>query len=519
MKRGLVYRISVIFFTILIALYFVLQNVTYFSSMPLFSLFGEKSIRLGLDLQGGVSILLGVEVEKAIENSLMQQAQEMRSVLREQSFSISKPKRDNTEVVFTLFNGDKKTDFLSYISRYFPSVILEEKGIQGGSIIYSVRYTEEKIKEISSFSVEQAIRTIRNRIDEFGVSEPDIRSQSGYRIQVQLPGLQDTQRAIALLGQTASLEFRFVQNTDSIQHDSQVEILPYVHSTGEETTIPVSTTIELTGEGIADARPSFNQNGEAEVTLIFSNEGSQRFAQVTKEGVGKQLAIILDGVVYSAPAIREAIEGGRASITGNFTVQEAQDLAIILRAGSLPAPVQVLEERVVGPSLGAESIHQGLLATGLALLLVAVFMVFYYKVSGLLSSCMMFFTLLFLFMELALIGATLTLPGIAGIVLVLGMSVDANVLIYERIREELTKGTSIESAIHTGFDKAVTAIFDSNITTLLTAGILYQVGTGPIRGFAITLGMGLVASMYTSLYISKTCFLFWLRKPRKYLSI
>ena len=266
---------------------------------------------------------------------------------------------------------------------------------------------------------------------------------------MQLPGLQDTKRAIALLGQTASLEFRFVHDavTESSLSSANVDMLPYIDATDKNLSLPVSKTVEITGDGIADARPSFNQNGEPEITLIFSQEGAQRFANITKDGVGKRLAIILDGVIYSAPVIREAIGGGRASISGNFTVQEAQDLAIILRAGSLPAPVEVVEERIVGPSLGAESIQQGILATGVALLLVAVFMTFYYRLSGLLASCMMLFTLLFLFMQLGLVGATLTLPGIAGIVLVLGMSVDANVLIYERIREEVVKGEPIENAV------------------------------------------------------------------------
>lgn len=521
MKRTLIYRISIIIFTILIALYFVLPNYRYFSSMPFFSLFGKKTIQLGLDLQGGVSIVLGVEVEKAIENSLTQQVQEVRSLLREQLYTLSRPKKENGVIVFTLFNGDKKGSFVSKVSQMFPDLVLEERIEQGGSVIYQVRYTKVKEEEISSFAVEQAIRTIRNRVDEFGVAEPDIRAQSGYRIQVQLPGLQDTKRAIALLGQTASLEFRFVHDavTESSLSSANVDILPYIDATDKNLSLPVSKTVEITGDGIADARPSFNQNGEPEITLIFSQEGAQRFANITKDGVGKRLAIILDGVIYSAPVIREAIGGGRASISGNFTVQEAQDLAIILRAGSLPAPVEVIEERIVGPSLGAESIQQGILATGVALLLVAVFMTLYYRLSGLLASCMMLFTLLFLFMQLGLVGATLTLPGIAGIVLVLGMSVDANVLIYERIREEIVKGESIESAVSAGFDKAFSAIFDSNITTLLTSVILYQVGTGPVRGFAVTLGMGIIASMYTSLYISKTCFLIWLRKPRKSISI
>lgn len=510
------------FSTIMIALYFVCSNFEEFSSYRFFSLLGEHRIKLGLDLQGGVSIVLGVDVDKAVESSVMQQVQEMRTVLREKNYSLSRPRLEDGKITFTFFNSGNESGFIRTVESLFQGIVLKEERVSGDTIVYSANYTEEKIKEISSFAVEQAVKTIRNRVDEFGVSEPDIRTQAGYRIQVQLPGVQDTKRAVALLGQTAQLEFRFVRDDvreGSDSNDPSVVMLQYIDSDSQNSRIPVNTIVEITGESVADARPSFNQNGSPEITLIFSNEGATRFSQVTKEGVGKRLAIILDGVVYSAPVIREVISGGRASISGNFTVQEAQDLAIILRAGSLPAPVEVLEERTVGPSLGAESIHKGLIATSIAIFLVSVFMIVYYGLSGVLASCMMFLTLLFLFMELGLLGATLTLPGIAGIVLVLGMSVDANVLIYERIKEELIAGKEIEESVLSGFNNAFSAIIDSNVTTLLTALVLYQIGTGPVRGFAVTLCMGLLASMYTSLYLSKTCFLFWLRKPRKSISI
>ena len=519
MINSLRLRVIFILSTICIACLFVLPNFVSITYPPLLSYFSNHTIRYGLDLQGGIFLILGVDVEKAIQANLLQNIEEVRRSLKEQSVLISRPsvgsvqsKRNLSEDVvisFTLLTPSKEQILQNYLKKTFPEIIVTHDGT-----LFTARYTETRAQEIAQFALEQSIRTIRNRIDQFGVTEPDIRAQSDYRIQVQLPGLHDTKRAIALIGKTARLEFRIVRDdippsTTILPND--VIQLPVIDG---NSTLPVNKLVSITGASIADARPTFDQNGIPDITLIFTKEGAELFHALTKEAIGKRLAIVLDGVIYSAPVIREPIPGGRASISGNFTIQEARDLSVVLRAGALPAPVQVLEERTVGPSLGSESIRQGITASLIAAIVVVVFMILYYKWKGLLASCSMFLTLLFLLMGLGLFGATLTLPGIAGIILVLGMSVDANIIIYERIREELRNGKNIAESIKLGFNKASVAIVDSNITTLLTAFVLYQFGTGPIKGFAITLTLGILASMFSAMYISRTFFMVWLWKKK-----
>ena len=521
MINSLRLRVIFVLSTICIACLFVLPNFPSISYPPLLSYFSKHTIRYGLDLQGGIFLILGVDVEKAVQANLLQNIEEARRSLKEQSVLIARPTVTSTPskenlaqdvvISFALLTPSKEQILRDYLNKTFPEIIVTQHGT-----LLTARYTEARAQEIAQFALEQSIRTIRNRIDQFGVSEPDIRAQSDYRIQVQLPGLHDTKRAIALLGKTARLEFRVVRDdipasTTVLPND--VVTLPVIDSNG--TTLPVNKLVSLTGASIADARPTFDQNGIPDITLIFTKDGAELFHALTKESIGKRLAIVLDGVIYSAPVIREPIPGGRASISGNFTIQEARDLSVVLRAGALPAPVEVLEERTVGPSLGNESIRQGITASLIAALIVVVFMVLYYGWKGVLASCSMFLTLLFLLMGLGLFGATLTLPGIAGIILVLGMSVDANIIIYERIREEVRNGKKLAESIKLGFSKASVAIVDSNITTLLTAFILYQFGTGPIKGFAITLTLGILASMFSAMYIIRTFFMVWLWKKER----
>ncbi|MBQ2516654.1 MAG: protein translocase subunit SecD, partial [Desulfovibrio sp.] len=326
-------------------------------------------------------------------------------------------------------------------------------------------------------------------------------------------------RAVQLLGQTAHLEFHIVRDdVDGKQAvlPAGVVSLPLLeksHGSLEKQagTICVERDAMLTGEDVSDARPAFDSMNQSYVALNFNSRGATVFERVTAENVGKRMAIVLDGKVYSAPVIRERIGGGRASISGSFTTSEAQDLAIVLRAGSLPAPVTVLEERTVGPSLGQESIDSGLRAGLVGALLVMAFMAIYYGLSGFIADGMLLFTLLIILAGMSAFGGTLTLPGIAGIVLTIGMAVDANVLIYERIREEMRHGLTPLAAVKTGFDHASVAIFDSNLTTIITAVILYQFGTGPVRGFAVTLSLGILGSMFTAVFVSRTIFEAWAR--------
>jgi preprotein translocase subunit SecD len=349
------------------------------------------------------------------------------------------------------------------------------------------------------------------------VAEPDIRKQADNRIQVQLPGLSDTKRAVQLLGQTANLEFHLVR--DDVDPAKPVlppgvAIYPMLdrRDDGAEKLIALDRDALLTGGDVSDARPAFDNMNQSYVTLSFNSRGAAIFERITGESVGRRLAIVLDGKVYSAPNIRERIAGGRASITGGFSTAEAQDLASVLRAGSLPAPVSVLEERTVGPSLGQESIDSGIKAAVLGGVLVVVFMAVYYAVSGIIADIMLVFTMTSLMAGMAAFGATLTLPGIAGIVLTLGMAVDANVLIYERIREELLHGLAPPAAVKAGFERASIAITDSNLTTIIATAILYQFGTGPIRGFAVTLSLGVAASMFTAVFVSRIVFELWARR-------
>ena len=371
-------------------------------------------------------------------------------------------------------------------------------------------------------AVEQALETIRNRIDQFGVSEPDIRIQGERRILVQLPGIKDTKRAKGLIGKTALLEFKLLDE----DHDVQAALNGNVPATSEilyevkedpathhVRKIPflVKKRTALTGAYLTDAKVQIDsQYNEPYVSITFDKKGARLFARITGENVKKRLAIVLDDNVYSAPVIQEKIEGGEARITGNFTTDEARDLAIVLRAGALPAPVKILEERTVGPSLGTDSIRMGLLSMIVGGLLVILFMAIYYKGSGLVADLALVLNILLIAGGLAGFGATLTLPGIAGIILTIGMAVDANVLIFERIREEMRLGKTPRAAVDAGYDRATLTILDANVTTLIAALVLFQFGTGAVKGFAVTLSLGVVASMFTALIATRVIFDYFL---------
>ncbi|MEJ2169989.1 MAG: protein translocase subunit SecD, partial [Desulfobacterales bacterium] len=387
-----------------------------------------------------------------------------------------------------------------------------------GDLTIVLGLTGSDRNHIEKLAVDQALETIRNRIDQFGVSEPDIRRQGENRILIQLPGIKDTQRAKDLIGKTALLEFKLVDDTHSIEDALKGNVPPgdeilYKVEENPETRRSLKTPFLLkkrtllTGAYLTDARVQIDsQFNEPYVSINFDKKGARIFERITEENVGKRLAIVLDQNVYSAPVIQEKIAGGQARITGRFTAEEARDLAIVLRAGALPAPVNILEERSVGPSLGADSIRKGLLSMLIGGLLVVVFMVVYYKMAGLIADVALVLNIMMIGAGLAVFQATLTLPGIAGIILTIGMAVDANVIIFERVREELTLGRTPRAAIDAGYNRATLTILDANVTTLIAAVVLFQFGTGPVKGFAVTLSLGVVASMFTALILSRLIF-------------
>jgi preprotein translocase subunit SecD len=392
-------------------------------------------------------------------------------------------------------------------------------------VSFRLTLPEKEVADIKKMATDQALETIRNRIDEFGVSEPDIRIQGGNRILLQLPGIKDPERAKDLIGKTAQLTFQLVD--DDADVNSALAGTPpvgdeilYQHkqdpATGGTANIPflIKKRVLLDGSLLTDARVEFDQFQQPQVGIEFDRKGARIFDRITGENIKKRLAIVLDKSVYSAPVIQDRIAGGKARITGSFTLNEATDLAIALRAGSLPAPVKIIEERTVGPTLGADSIRMGIISMIVGGLLVIVFMLVYYKRAGLIADLALTINIVLIGGGLAAFQATLTLPGIAGIILTIGMAVDANVIIYERIREELKSGKTALASVHAGFERATLTILDANVTTFIAALVLYQFGTGAIKGFAVTLCLGIVASLFTALVLSKSIFDFVLRNKR-----
>jgi preprotein translocase subunit SecD len=466
-------------------------------------------------------LITEVQTDKAIENTLSQYVQTLEEVLDEEKIPfIEITLRKGQTIAVELLDQSNNEKFAEVMKKNFPA--LSSLKPETGENFYRPLFGLDKneIRSVKDSAVKQALETIRNRIDQFGVTEPNIQRQGEDRILIQLPGLSDPERAKRLLKQTAMLEFKLVNDEDSVQKALEGRVPPeneilYEETVDKETGIVTARTpllvkkrTLLTGDMLVDAQPQIDsaQYNRPYVSIKFNAKGAKIFKTVTTNNVGKRLAIVLDNVVKSAPVIREPIGGGRAQIEGSFTLEEAKDLAIVLRAGSLPAPIKILEERTVGPSLGKDSIDQGIRATVIGSLLVLLFMVFYYKLSGLIADLALVLNMVIIFAVLAGFEAALTLPGIAGIVLTLGMAVDANVLIFERIREELRAGKTIWASVDAGYAKAFSAIFDSNLTTVLAAAILFQFGTGPVKGFAVTLCVGIMASFFTAIFVTRVVF-------------
>lgn len=479
----------------------------------------HKKINLGLDLQGGMHLVLEVDTEKALESTIERIRLEIRNLLKKERIRFLSVERVNGSKISVRLQGeDNSNSFEQLLSKEFKDLRVVSKSTDDGVLSIVLDLPEEETDNIKKLAVSQALETIRNRIDQFGVSEPDIRHQGEKRILIQLPGIRDTQRAKDLIGKTALLEFKLVDETHDVNAAQngnippESEILTQITKnldTNQETKnyFLIKKQTLLTGANLTDARVQIDsQFNEPYVSITFDKKGGRTFAKITEENVKKRLAIVLDNHVYSAPVIQEKITGGEARITGSFTLEEAKDLAIALRAGALPAPVKILEERTVGPSLGADSINKGLISVYVGGILVALFMIIYYKGSGIIADFALILNIVLIAGGLAGFQATLTLPGIAGIILTIGMAVDANVLIFERIREELGIGKTPRAAVDSGYNKATLTILDANVTTLIAALVLFQFGTGPVKGFAVTLSLGVIASLFTSLIMTRLVF-------------
>ncbi len=475
--------------------------------------FGKK-INLGLDLQGGSYLLLEIDNNPVIDQKLQNTTTLLRTYFKDKEIRIGNLSLNNQKIKFKV--GDKSKELVleilndenSEINPYYPRFKSHQFDVEDLGSFIELSFSRQGLVKLKTSSQDQALEIVRRRIDEVGTNEPNILKRGNDRVLVELPGLDDPMRIKSLLGKTANLTFRFVSNDN--QDSFGVEKLKYENDIDEDF---VSKRIILSGDNLLDAQPRMNnQTNETVVSFTLDRVGAKRFGKATSKGIGKQLAIILDGKIISAPVIQDTIASGNGQISGGFTFQSATDLALLLRSGALPAPLNIIEERTVGPDLGQDSINAGMFALMIGFLLVILFMFLKYKIFGLITNITLIINLLLLLGILTLFEATLTLPGIAGIILTVGMAVDANVLIFERIKEESKNEKNNIIAFDTGYAKSKTAILDANITTLLAAVILFFMGSGPIKGFSVTLGVGIfttlfsvyfIARLFTSIYVSR----------------
>ncbi len=470
----------------------------------------SNPMTLGLDLKGGIHLVLDVDVDKAVSHSVEEDVDSARQALRKEKIRYRNLSAEGNTLTIAI----KDASDLEAANKVLADALSSYSISPVADNSFTLTLKEKVAEETRKFAVDQAIEVIRNRIDSLGTTEPIIVRQGEHRILVQIPGFEDSARAKDLIGRTAQLEFKLVDEQGNLDKALSGRLPPgdiimygpEQSRNGQTYRQPylLKKRTELSGTEIADARVSIDSRfNEYAVTLKFNSKGARKFDKLTAAHVGERFAIILEGTVNSAPVIRERISGGSAQITGSFSPEEAHDLAIILRAGALPAPVKVVEERSIGPSLGQDSIDQGMNSIIIGSILVLIFMGIYYRMFGLVANLALVFNMLLILAAMSIIGGTLTLPGIAGIVLTIGMAVDANVLIFERIREELRLGKTPLAAIDGGYDKALSTIVDANITTLIAAIVLFQFGSGPVKGFAITLSVGILASMFTAITVTR----------------
>jgi len=532
MRRGIKGRVFLILFTLVISAVFFLPSTPLFQKMPNWwkKYLPDKGVNLGLDLQGGIHLVLEVEGDKAVQSVVDRAVVSLKGLLDENKAAYTTlQKIAPMEIVIEYSSSESREAIKKQVRDSFPALYIKEES--ENRIVLAMR--EGEANQMKDSAVSQALETIRNRVDQFGVTEPLIQRQGDDQILIQLPGVKDPQRAIDLIGKIALLEFKLLDD----DHEIATQLPFSIPDGGEEDLLKrfegqipeedeiifgrmqdkrtnqvskrpylVKKQAMMSGDVLTDARVSIGEFSEPYVSMTFDNKGAKLFEKITSENAQKRLAIILDNAVYSAPVIQERIAGGRAQITGGFTTDEANDLAIVLRAGALPAPVKIIQNVTVGPSLGKDSIKKGIMAGIVSTMLVVGFMAFYYRLSGLLADCALVLNIILLVGALAALNATLTLPGIAGIILAIGMAVDSNILILERIREELRLGKPVRLAVDAGYEKALVTIVDSHVTTLITALALFLFGTGPIKGFAVTLSLGVSINLFTALVATKVVY-------------
>ncbi|MGH8728862.1 MAG: protein translocase subunit SecD [Burkholderiales bacterium] len=494
------------------------------ASPDFLSAIGALPMYLGLDLRGGVHFLMQVDMKAAIAKAVERYTGDIRTLLREEKIPHAGISREGQVVQVKFRDAEARTRAISAIETGMADLALRQQG--GAEAALAATLKPEAQQRIQELSLQQNIQTLRNRVNELGVAEPIIQQQGADRVVVQLPGVQDPGRAKTILGRTATLEVRLVDEEHSDPASLQAAAngqLPvgteyYVERNGAP--LLVKKSVVLTGDRINDAQPGFDaQTGEPAVHITLDGTGARIFQQVTRENVGKRMAILLiekgQAEVVTAPVIRQEIPGGRVQISGRMTTEEARDVALLLRAGALAAPMEIIEERTVGPSLGAENIAKGFNSTLWGFAAMSAFMIFYYLTFGVISVLALVTNLLFLVGILSMLQATLTLPGMAGIALTLGMAIDANVLINERIREELRNGNTPQAAIHAGYERAFGTILDSNVTTLIAGIALFLLGSGPVRGFAVVLCLGILTSMFSAVLVSRGMVNLWYGRERR----
>ena len=527
-------RLTLLLLVLLVsALSFLPSYQPLFQALPSWAraVLPNKGITLGLDLQGGIHLVMEVDEDRAVEIAVDRSVVSLQDLLVDKKIPVESVKRSApTTITIQFQNAELKSQIQKLIDD-FATFSENESAGSANAIVWELRDAESK--RIKDSAINQALETIRNRIDQFGVAEPLVQRQGLKQIVVQLPGVKDPKRAKDLIKETALLEFKMLDEDNQmkmdfparIPKDREADILKQAESklpegsqvlferavekdTGREYRIPylVKKRVMLTGDVLSDARVSIGQFNDPYVSITFDAKGGREFERITGDNVKKRMAIVLDNTIYSAPVIQERISGGRAQITGTFTTQEANDLAIVLRAGALPAPLKIIQDLTVGPSLGKDSIEKGIRSTLIAGAIVVIFMIVYYRLSGAIADFALVLNLICLMGALSALMATLTLPGIAGIVLTIGMGVDSNVLIFERIREELRGGKGVRLAVDGGYDKAFWTIVDSHVTTLITGVVLFLFGTGPIKGFAVTLCLGIAINLFTALVGTKVIF-------------
>ena len=489
----------------ILSIYLIFIFISFFSILnfqnekdPLIN----KKVNLGLDLQGGSYLLLEIDSDPLIQEKIQSKVIPLKKLLKKNNLNYSNFTINKKDLIFSLNDVEKfklllfskKDNFLNpYIDKY-NSFELDLEILENNNV--RVLFSKYGLLTINNSALKQSIEIVRRRIDDVGTKEPTILQRGDKRILVELPGLKNPERIKNLLGQTAQLNFRLVADNEEFGVDQLIS------ENGEE--LNVSKRIVMSGENLIDAQPNFNnQSNEPTVSFTLDRLGAQKFGRTTTDNVGKRLAIVLDGKIVSAPSINEPITSGSGMISGNFSFQEATDLALLLRSGALPTPLDVVEERTVGPDLGEDSIKSGITSLIIGFVLVIFFMIYKYKIFGLVANLALIANLIMLVGVLTILEATLTLPGIAGIILTVGMAVDANVLIFERIKEELKTEKSIIHAFDIGYTKAKITVLDANITTLIAAVILFAFGSGPVKGFAITLGIGIITTLYSAYFLAR----------------